>query len=206
MEWSPVFPRKRTRSVAYWYWSERVPRLIGCDFPGRVHVNTPIVRSPSAASYSCSSLRDIRLARRPAFFASHDGHMRHRAHNGSYGVLGLPVLRPLQMANPTRVSSALLTLSPSFFVPVTFAGPVYKQVARSGVALTALFAFVPWYVWRWTSVIMLDDAFRSAEVTLRVLCLHDRTLPSRWVVVRLRRVVRGPRDPSPCAISLHSPV
>lgn len=95
--------------------------------------------------------------------------MCHRAHIGSYGVLGLPVLRPLQMANPTRVSEALLTLSPSFFVPVTFAGPVYKQVARSSVVFTALFAFEPGYAWCWTTVFMLDDSFRSAEHTVDVL-------------------------------------
>jgi hypothetical protein len=73
------------------------------------------------------------------------------------------------MAKPTRVSSALLILSPSFFGPVIFAGPVYKQVARSGVALTALFALEPWFVWHWTTVLMSDHSGLIAEHTRRVL-------------------------------------
>lgn len=63
-------------------------------------MSTPIVKSPSANSYSDSKRVLSFEALLPAFAASHEGHMRYLGHNVCQAVRGEPECKPLQMAKP----------------------------------------------------------------------------------------------------------
>jgi hypothetical protein len=91
------------------------------------------------------------------------------------------------MANPTRVSSALLIPSPSFFGPVIFAGPVYKQVARSRVLV----------------FLSLRDEVEHDLLAVAVVAL------ARWLLLMEPGSIfklDNLWDKLPLSISLHSPV